>query len=85
MLALPVSVLRLDVVGKRLGLLKAVVVVAVVAMVVVRRADIVHLVDAPALGAALQGALLGQLAARISFSAQHGVTNGWGEIVRRAR
>lgn len=48
------AVLGLDKVGKGLGLLVAVVVVAVV---VVLRSDVLHLVDAAALGASLNGAL----------------------------
>lgn len=55
---LRVAVLGLDVIGEGLGLLVAVVVVAVV---VVRGTDVVHLVDAAALGAALDGAVLGDL------------------------
>lgn len=54
-----VAVLGLDVVGKRLGLL--VLGSVVVAVVVVLGADIVHLVDAAALGATLNGAFLGEL------------------------
>lgn len=53
-----VTVLRLDKVDKRLGLL---VTVVVVVMAVVRGANILHLVDAAALGAPLDGALLGHL------------------------
>lgn len=56
---LSVSVLGLDVVGKGLGLLELLVVVVVV--VVVLGADVLHLVDATALGASLDGALTGNL------------------------
>jgi len=45
----------LDVVGKRLGLLVPVMVVAM-SVVVVLGSDVLHLVDAAALGAALDGA-----------------------------
>lgn len=60
-----VAVLGLDVVGKGLGLLVLGVVV-VVAVVVVLGTNKVHLVDATALGAALNGAVLGELKTRIS-------------------
>lgn len=60
-----VAVLGLDVVGKGLGLLVLGVVV-VVAVVVVLGTDKVHLVDAAALGAALNGAVLGELMTRSS-------------------
>lgn len=53
-------VLGLDEVGEVLGLLVAVVVVAV-AVVVVLGTDVLHLVDAAALGAALDGAVAGDL------------------------
>ncbi|KAL2281031.1 hypothetical protein FJTKL_12137 [Diaporthe vaccinii] len=53
-------VVGLDEVGEVLGLLVAVVVVAV-AVVVVRGADVLHLVDAAALGATLDGAVAGDL------------------------
>ena len=53
-------VLGLDIVGHGLGLLEAVVVV-VVAVAVVLGADVVHLVDGAALGAALDGALAAHL------------------------
>jgi hypothetical protein len=52
-------VLGLDVVGEGLGLLVAVVVVVVA--VVVLGSDVLHLVDAAALGASLDGALTGHL------------------------
>lgn len=58
-IALAVAVLGLDVVGKGLGLLDTVVVVVMV--VVVLGADVLHLVDGAALGAALNGALAGDL------------------------
>lgn len=54
-------VLGLDKVGEGLGLLEAVVVVIVVVVVGVLGADVVHLVDVAALGAALDGALAGHL------------------------
>lgn len=59
-----VAVLGLDVVGEglRLGVLGAVV----VAVVVVLGANVVHLVDAAALGAALDGAVLGDLNCGVS-------------------
>lgn len=53
-------VLGLDKVGEVLGLLVAVVVVTV-AVVVVLGADVLHLVDTAALGAALDGAVAGDL------------------------
>lgn len=56
-------VLGLDEVGEVLGLLVAVVVMAV-AVVVVLGADVLHLVDAAALGAALDGAVAGDLDGR---------------------
>lgn len=56
-------VLRLDKVAEVLGLLVSVVVVTVVIVSVIRRADVLHLVDAAALGATLDGALLGDLSA----------------------
>lgn len=56
-------VLRLDKVAEVLGLLVSVVVVTVVIMSVIRRADVLHLVDVAALGAALDGAVLGDLSA----------------------
>lgn len=56
-------VLRLDKVAEVLGLLVSVVVVAVVIVSVVRRADVLHLVDVAALGATLNGAVLGDLVA----------------------
>lgn len=52
-------VLGLDIVDPSLGLLPAVVVV--VAVVVVLGTDVVHLVDAAALGAPLHGAVAGHL------------------------
>lgn len=55
---LSVAVLGLDEVGKGLGLLDL---GRVVVVVVVLGADVVHLVDAAALGASLDGALLGKL------------------------
>ena len=55
---LSVAVLRLDVVGERLGLG---VVRLVVVVVVVLRSDVLHLVDVAALGAALDGAVAGNL------------------------
>ncbi len=61
---LRVSVLGLDVVGKRLGLLVAVMVI-VVTVVVVLGPDILHLVDAAALGASLEGALARKLQRRL--------------------
>ena len=55
-------VFRVDKVGKGLGFLVAVVIVAVaVVVVIVGRANILHLVDATALGAPLHGALAGHL------------------------
>jgi len=56
---LSVAVLRLDVVGKGLGLLEGRVVVVVVMVVVVLGANVLHLVDAAALGATLDGAVAG--------------------------
>lgn len=55
---LSVSVLGLDVIGKGLGLLEL---GRVVVVVVILGADVVHLVDAAALGASLNGALAGEL------------------------
>jgi hypothetical protein len=52
-----VSVLGLDVIGKGLGLLKL---RRVVVVVVILRTDVVHLVDAAALGASLDRALAGE-------------------------
>lgn len=64
-----VSVLGLDEVGEGLGLLVAVaVVVAVVVVVVLGRADVLHLVDGAALGAALDGAVAGDLGTRSAFT-----------------
>jgi hypothetical protein len=57
---LSVAVLGLDVVGKGLGLLDLGAVVVVV-VVVVLGADVLHLVDAAALGASLDGALAGHV------------------------
>lgn len=54
-------VVGLDEVGEVLGLLVAVVVVAVAVAVVVLGADVLHLVDVAALGAALNGAVAGDL------------------------
>lgn len=54
-------VLGLDKVAKVLWLLISVVVVAVVIVSVVRRANVLHLVDTTALGAALDRAVLGDL------------------------
>lgn len=54
-------VLGLDEVGEVLGVLVAVVAVAVVVVVVVLGAEVLHLVDAAALGAALDGAVAGDL------------------------
>jgi hypothetical protein len=53
-----VSVLGLDVIGKGLGLLKL---RRVVVVVIILRTDVVHLVDAAALGASLDRALAGEL------------------------
>lgn len=57
---LPARVLGPDKVGPRLGLRPAVVVmpvaVVIMAMLVLQRADVLHLVDATALGASLNGA-----------------------------
>jgi hypothetical protein len=61
-----VSVLRLDVIGKSLGLLKL---RRVVVVVIVLRTDVVHLVDAAALGASLDRALAGEL--EVTMSAIH--------------
>lgn len=61
MVHLLVSVLGLDEVGKGLGLLVAVVVVVAVVVGVLGRADVLHLVDRAALGAALDGAVAGDL------------------------
>lgn len=55
---LSVAILRLDEVSESLGLLDL---LAVVVMMVVLRADKVHLVDAAALGASLDRSILGQL------------------------
>ena len=55
---LSVAVLGLDVVGERLGLG---VFRLVVVVVVILRADVLHLVDVAALGAALDGAVAGNL------------------------
>lgn len=63
-------VLGLDVVGKGLGLLEAVVVVVVVVSVVVLGTDVVHLVDVAALGAALDGALAGHLVVSSEYSTE---------------
>lgn len=59
-------VLGLDVVGKGLGLLEAVVVVIVVVVVGVLGTDVVHLVDVAALGAALDGALASHLLSSVN-------------------
>lgn len=61
---LSVAVLGLDVVGEGLGLLELGVVVMTV--VVVLGTHVLHLVDAAALGATLNGALAGQLQAPVS-------------------
>lgn len=53
-------VLGLDVVGKRLGLLELRVVVIVVSVVILRP-GVLHLVDAAAFGASLDGAFTGDL------------------------
>lgn len=63
---LSVSVLGLDVIGKGLGLLEL---GRVVVVVVILGADVVHLVDAAALGASLNGALAGELS--VTMSAIH--------------
>ena len=56
-------VLGLDKVGKGLGLLPSVVVVVViVAVAVILGSDVLHLVNAAALGAPLDGAVAGDLA-----------------------
>lgn len=55
-----VSVLGLDVIGKGLGLGELGLVVVVVVSIVLG-ADVVHLVDAAALGASLNGTLAGKL------------------------
>jgi hypothetical protein len=55
---LSVSVLGLDVIGKGLGLLEL---GRVVVVVIVLGTDVVHLVDAAALGASLDGPLAGDL------------------------
>lgn len=54
-------VLGLDEVGEVLGLLVAVVIVTVAVPVVVLGTDVLHLVDVAALGAALNGAVAGDL------------------------
>ena len=59
-----VAVLGLDVVGEGLGLLKGRVVVVVVMVVVVLGTNVLHLVDAAALGATLDGAVAGHLGRR---------------------
>ena len=56
-------VLRLDVVGEGLGLLETVVVV--VAVVVILGTNILHLVDAAALGASLDWSLTGHLVVKL--------------------
>jgi hypothetical protein len=62
-----VAVLGLDEVGEGLGLLNLLGVVAVAVVVaVVLGSNVLHLVDATALGASLQRTLLGKL--RISYS-----------------
>lgn len=53
-------VLRFDEIGKGLRFLGAVVVI-VVSVAIIFRADILHLVDATALGASLDGSLAGHL------------------------
>jgi hypothetical protein len=53
-----VSVLGLDVIGKGLGLLEL---GRMVVVVIVLRTDVVHLVNAAALGTSLDGALAGDL------------------------
>lgn len=60
-LAINLAVLRLDEVGKGLGLL--VTVVVVVSVAVVLGTDVLHLVDTTAFGAALDWALTGHLEA----------------------
>jgi hypothetical protein len=72
-----VTVLGLDKVGKCRGLLVTVVVVVVA---VVRGANILHLVDAAALGAPLDGALLGHLE---GVSTKHRLS--WRGDLHRAR
>lgn len=61
-----VAVLGLDEVGKGLGLLDLLGVVSVAVVVVVLGTNVLHLVDAAALGASLQGTLLGKLCIFIS-------------------
>lgn len=81
---LPVEVLRLDEVGHGLGLVDLVGVVVVVVAIVLG-ADVVHLVDAAALGAALDGALAGHLvSSERVVSGANGQGRGRGDI-RRAR
>lgn len=63
-------VLRLDEVAEVLGLLVAVVVVAMVIVAVVLGPNVAHLVDTAALGAALNGALLGNLS-YLAVSSHH--------------
>jgi hypothetical protein len=66
---LSVAVFGLDVVGEGLGLLELLVVVV---MVVILGTDVVHLVDGAALGAALNGAVLGHLCISVSIIEIHG-------------
>lgn len=58
-----VSVLGLDVIGKGLGLLEL---RRVVVVVIVLGTNVIHLVDAAALGASLDGALAGDLKSQMS-------------------
>lgn len=79
---LSVSVLGLDVIGKGLGLLEL---GRVVVVVVILGADVVHLVDAAALGASLDGALAGELS-RVTMSVRKStsIRPGGSEDLRRA-
>jgi hypothetical protein len=81
-IASPIPVLRSDVVSHGLGFLVMVVFavsvpmsIAVTMAVIVRRSDIIHSVNASALGAALKGTFAGWLMSPISHNLQVGHTN----------